>query len=90
VPRRGASLGFSRELSWEGDKVALERGDRIAAYTDGLVDVPSGVGASAIDSVLLSCSAVEAFAPAVLAAAKQRAAAAAFVDDATLVSVLLR
>ncbi len=89
LPRHGACLGFSREVNWVGDEVKLERGDRILAYTDGLVEI-SGPEHAAIESILLSCSATDAFAPAVLEAVKRRAAAAAFTDDATLVSAVIR
>ncbi len=89
VPRCGASLGFSREMSWTTADVALERGDRIVAYTDGLVEIGGGLDGSAIGEVLRACSPSAAYASAVLAAVKERARRAAFSDDATVVSALI-
>ena len=86
----GVSLGFRRQMCWESSTVALAPADRIVAYTDGLVEIGDGLEGAAIEDVLLSCSGVEAFAPAVITAAKHRAGAADFRDDTTVVSALLR
>lgn len=89
VPRRGASLGFSREMLWTTDEVALKPGDRIVAYTDGLIEIGGGLDGGEIGEVLRVCSPSEAYASAVLTSVKERARRAAFSDDATVVSALI-
>ncbi len=86
----GVSLGFSRRMRWESSRVALKAGDRLVAYTDGLIEIGAGIDGGALGEILLSCSEVEAFAPAVIEAVRQRAGTAEFRDDTTVASALLR
>jgi sigma-B regulation protein RsbU (phosphoserine phosphatase) len=89
VPRQGASLGFSREMRWGTDEVALEQGDRIVAYTDGLVELGGGFDSGSLGEILQTCSTSTTYASAVLEAVKERAQRSAFTDDATVVSALI-
>jgi sigma-B regulation protein RsbU (phosphoserine phosphatase) len=89
VLRCGASLGFSRDVLWEVDEVPLERGDRIVAYTDGVIEIDGVTDGTAFEDALRACSAATPYAVAVLDAVKEHARRAAFTDDATVVSACI-
>lgn len=89
VPRRGASLGFSREMSWQTEEIALEPGDRIVAYTDGLVEIDETPDAQLLGDALRSYAASRFDASALIDAVKDRAGRGAFTDDATVLTVLV-
>jgi sigma-B regulation protein RsbU (phosphoserine phosphatase) len=89
VPLRGPSLGFSSDLSWTTEVVAVAPGDRIVAFTDGLVEAGTGLDADAVAQVLRSCATSERFTPAVLTEARRLSSTDSFGDDVTVVSARL-
>jgi phosphoserine phosphatase RsbU/P len=84
VPRRGPSLGFSPQMIWETEEVALEPADRIIAYTDGLVEIGTEPDTDMAREVLGACAATAGDASALLETAKARVGSGAFTDDATV------
>jgi sigma-B regulation protein RsbU (phosphoserine phosphatase) len=89
----GMGLGFSARASYPEAVVPLERGDRIALCTDGLLE---GLAASPAEAeasfarILQACAGREDFNSAVVEMARQGGAGHGFRDDAALLSIKLK